>query len=119
MFKLTLLFLVLFVSGCSSYKELKGPPENGSFGYSEQNVNDRVYLVRVDGKDSEDYKALRVKLVRRSAEICLGSFELSQYTKNLGFVIHAKRTHWHYVTAKLACTADAIDNSVLFSDHPE
>jgi hypothetical protein len=52
--------------------------------------------------------------MRRAAELCPGSFELSNYTIRQGFVIHAKRVHWPYVTANLSCISPPIDKSVLF-----
>jgi hypothetical protein len=115
MHKFVVILSILLHSGCSSYIPLSGHPENGSFGYSEQTLAENIYLVRVDGKSSEKYDSLRAKLVRRAGKICSGSFELSEYTMMQGFVIHAKRVHWPYVTAKLECKNDAVDKSVLFT----
>ena len=114
MHKLLVTLSILFFTACSSNTPLEGAPENGSYGYSELVTGKGLYTVRVDGKTSEKYDSLRVKLVLRASNICEGSFKLSEYTKKQGFVIHAKRVHWPYVTATLECTQDVIDESVLF-----
>lgn len=108
------LLLLAMLSACSSYKPIVGYPSNGGFGYSEQKLGENNFLIRIDGKDEEPYQELRIKLTRRAAELCNGSFELTEYTKKQGFVIHAKRVHWPFVTAKVLCTDEAIDQSVLF-----
>ncbi|KZN68808.1 hypothetical protein N478_14185 [Pseudoalteromonas luteoviolacea S4060-1] len=99
--------------GCSSYQPIDGSPHTGARGYSEEVLAEKTFLVRVDGSYNEPYKSLRIKLARRAAELCPGLFEISDYTMRQGFVIHAKTTHWPYVTAKLICTNLPIDKSVL------
>ncbi|MBQ4811099.1 hypothetical protein J8M20_07110 [Pseudoalteromonas luteoviolacea] len=115
MFRLTILLLFFGMMGCSSYQQLDGYPHNGASGYSEKVLAEKTFLVRVDGRNNESYESLRIKLLRRAAELCAGSFELSDYTMKQGFVIHAKRVHWPYVTANLACTNPPVDKSVLIS----
>jgi hypothetical protein len=112
--RIAIFTLCLALSGCSSYKAINGYPENGASGYSEQSLDDGSFLLRVDGRDNESYAELRLKLLRRAAEICPGSLELSNYTMKQGFVIHAKRVYWPYVTAILNCTELPIDKSVMF-----
>ncbi|AZZ96292.1 hypothetical protein [Pseudoalteromonas sp. R3] len=115
MLKVLILVLSIGIIGCSTYQPISGYPENGANGYSEKVLSENSFLVRVDGRDTESYGSLRMKLVRRAAELCPGSFELTDYTMKQGFVIHAKRVHWPYVTAHLICTELPIDKSVLFS----
>ncbi len=114
MAKLFGFFVLLLVTGCSTYKPLYGEPSNGAYGYVDKKLTTNQFLVRVHGRNSESYEDLRVKLVTRASELCPGSFVLSNYTKKQGFVVHAKRVHWPYVDAHLECTEEAIDQSVLF-----
>lgn len=116
MVKLFVIFVLLLLTGCSTYKPLNGEPSNGAYGYVDKKLTANQFLVRVHGRNSESYQDLRVKLVKRASELCSGSFVLSNYTKKQGFVVHAKRVHWPYVDAHLECTEEAIDQSVLFEN---
>ena len=114
MLRLEILALSLVIVGCSSYQPIDGYPENGASGFSEQKLGEESFLVRVDGNSNESYENLRFKLLRRSGELCPGSFTLTNYTMKQGFVIHAKRVYWPYVTANLRCTSLPVNKSVLF-----
>ncbi|MDK9683224.1 MULTISPECIES: hypothetical protein [Pseudoalteromonas] len=116
MLRTAILALSLGIVGCSSYKPIDGYPESGANGFSETKLGKESFLVRVDGNTNESYEILRFKLLRRSGELCPGSFTLTKYAMKRGFVIHAKRVHWPYVTANLKCTSLPIDKSVLFEN---
>ncbi|KZN46661.1 hypothetical protein N476_24225 [Pseudoalteromonas luteoviolacea H33] len=116
MLRTAILVLFLGIVGCSSYKPIDGYPQSGANGFSETKLGKESFLVRVDGNTNESYEILRYKLLRRSVELCPGSFTLTKYTMKRGFVIHAKRVHWPYVTANLTCTSLPIDKSVLFEN---
>lgn len=108
------LLILLILTSCSAYRPLNHPPYSIGFGYSEEQIDSNTFIVRYDGGRNSEHKVLRKHLVRRAAELCPGSFRLSQYTLKRGFVIHARKTFWPYITARLTCTENILDESVLF-----
>ncbi len=118
MSKLILLMFAVIVLNCcnSSYKKLNGQPHETGYGYSEELIPQGGFMIRYDGRVGDNYIALRALLIRRAGELCPGALEISQLQYNKGFVMHARKTTWPYVTAHLRCTAGIIDDSKLFDD---
>ena len=107
---------ILCLTGCNGiiYKQLKGDPSHFNNGYSENQLDGGDWLIRYDGDTESKYPVLKKFLVRRASEICPGSFILSELTYKKGFVIHARKTFWPYVEARLKCTEPPVDASQLF-----
>lgn len=105
----------ILLSGCVVYRPRKGEPFNGAIGYSEEKVSAGHFLVRYDGRVEQSYGQLRSFLVRRASELCPGSFTISEYSRESGWVMEADNPFWKYVQAKVSCGDAPIDHEIHFA----
>ena len=101
---------IFLLQGCSTYGPLQSDPSARGTGFTEERLSENLFRVRYDGRFDQTHEDLRPLLVRRAGEICTGSFELMQYSHELGMVIHSRKTLWPYVTARVKCVAEPVDN---------
>lgn len=104
----------LLVSGCVGYQPRNGQPFDGAAGYSEKRLSAGHFLVRYDGRFEQSYGQLRSFLVRRASELCPGSFTISEYSRENGWVMEADNPFWKYVQAKVSCGDPPIDHEIHF-----
>ena len=94
--------MVLAITGCTTYGPLLGE-SSMSNGFTETRTSSSTFQLRYDGQTGQSYENLRKLLVRRTMELCTGSFSFLEYKEEEGMALHARKFTWPVVTAVVEC----------------